>query len=184
MASAFYEAGKVRQVANTLLLGWGYNFYRRENQLRADDQMVCAKAAWLLGQAAGSVRDAEAQFRRTRIAPPSRANPFPDAGVIATAQALERLGASIVAMEARLHSLPAPAQDLMSLRFRQEADTLQKLVESDELMIGHSEMLRSIVDGRDAEWILENAGEIEAGLQAIQTTLRSREAVLLDRSSR
>jgi hypothetical protein len=180
VASAFYEAGKARQVANTLLLGWGYSFYRTENQLRADDQMVCAKAAWLLGQAAASVQAAEAQFRRVRIAPPSRANPFPDPQVMASAQSLERLGAQIVAVEARLHSLPAPAQDLMTLRFRQEADTLQKLVESDEILVGQSEMLRSVLDGRDAEWILENAGEIEAGLQAIQDTLRSRQAILMD----
>jgi len=179
MASAFYEAGKVRQVANTLLLGWGYNFYRTENQLRADDQMVCAKAAWLLGQAAASVQDAEARFRRVKIAPPSRANPFPDPDVMANAQSLERLGARIVAVEARLHSLPAPAQDLMTLRFRQEANTLQKLVESDEILVGQSEMFRSFLDGRDAEWILENAAEIEAGLQAIQDTLRSRESILI-----
>jgi hypothetical protein len=179
VASAFYEAGKVRQIANTLLLGWGYNFYRQENQLRADDQMVCAKAAWRLGQAAASVQDAEAQFRRLRIPAPTRANPFPDPEVVARAQALERLSAQILAVEARLHTLAAPAQDLMTLRFRQEGETLEKLVESDELLVGRSEMLRSILEGRDADWILENAAEIESGLRAIQDTLRSREAILM-----
>ncbi len=178
MASAFYDAGKVRQVANTLLLGWGYNFYRRENQLRADDQMVCAKAAWLVGQAAETVREAEGQFRRVRLSPPSRANPFPDPEAITRAQALERLGANIVAVEARLHGLPAPAQDLMTLRFRQEDDTLQKLVEADEVLVGQSAMFRSLLEGQDADWLLENGAEIEAGLHAIQETLRSRASML------
>ena len=70
MASAFYDAGAVRRVANTLFLGWGYNFYRKENQLRADDQLVRAKAAWLLGQAAASVHAAEADHRREAFPPP------------------------------------------------------------------------------------------------------------------
>ncbi len=183
MASAFYEAGKLRQVANTLLLGWGYNFYRHENQLRADDQLVCAKAAWLLGQAAGSVKDAEAGFRRVRIPSPTRAKPFPDPDAMAQAQTLERLGARLVALEARLHGLPAPAQDLMSLRFRQEAETLKALVETDELLVGQSETLRALVKGRDADWIVENLAEIDLGLQAIQDTLLSREAVLMARTA-
>ena len=179
MANAFYEAGAVRQVANTLLLGWGYNFYRQENQLRADDQMVCAKAAWLLGQAAASVREAEAQVRRLQIPPPSRAQPFPDPEAIASVQTLERLGSSIVALEARLHSVPAPAQDLMSLRYRQEADTLKQLVEADELLVGRADMLRANLDGQDGAWIIENAAEIEVGLHAIKDTLRSRALILL-----
>jgi len=49
--SGFYDAGALRQVATNLFCGWGYNFYRLENQLRADDQLVRSKAAGLLGTA-------------------------------------------------------------------------------------------------------------------------------------
>ena len=47
--SGFYDAGLLRQIATNLFYGWGYNFYRVENQLRADDQLVRTKAASLLG---------------------------------------------------------------------------------------------------------------------------------------
>jgi hypothetical protein len=183
VASAFYDAGKVRRIANTLFLGWGYNFYRRENQLRADDQLVCAKAAWLLGQAAASVQAAEADFRREAFPPPTRANPYPNPDAVAAAQTLERLGREIVALEGRLHGLPAPEQDLMSLRFRQEADTLARLIEADELLVGQSELLRASVEGRGAAAILDGAADLLEGLAAIQATLRGREAVLLGRTA-
>ena len=57
--SGFYDAGALRQVATNLFCGWGYNFYRLENQLRADDQLVRSNAAGLLGSAMASVSAAE-----------------------------------------------------------------------------------------------------------------------------
>jgi hypothetical protein len=66
----FYDAGALRQVATNLFYGWGYNFYRVENQLRADDQLVRAKAAWLLGVAMASVDAAEIEYRREFLPAP------------------------------------------------------------------------------------------------------------------
>jgi hypothetical protein len=183
LASAFYDAGKVRQIANTLFLGWGYNFYRLENQLRADDQLARAKAAWLLGQAAASIQAAEADLRRETLAPPTRANPYPDPAAVADVQALERLSKDVVALEGRLHALPAPEQDLMSLRFRQEADTLARLIETDEQLVGQAELLRSMVDGQAGAWIIANMADLREGLAAIQATLREREGVLEARTT-
>ena len=61
MASGdFYAADPLEQVAITLFYGWGYNFYRVENQLRADDLLVRAKAGVLLGDARAVVDSAEA----------------------------------------------------------------------------------------------------------------------------
>jgi hypothetical protein len=181
MSSAFYDAGAVRKVANTLFLGWGYSFYRVESQLRADDQLVRAKAAWLLGQAVASVQTAEADFRRAGIPAPTRANPFPDAGVLADVQALERLGRDLAALEGRLHALPAPEQDLMTLRFRQEAETLTRLIAADEQLVGSAELLRAMVAGRDGAWLLDHEAEAREGLSAIQAVLHEREAVWFGR---
>ena len=58
--SGFYDAGLLRQLATNLFYGWGYNFYRLENQLRADDQLVRTKAASLLGMAMTNAKDLEA----------------------------------------------------------------------------------------------------------------------------
>ncbi len=65
--AAFYDAGPLKQVAVNLFYGWGYNFYRLENQLRADDQLVRAKAGLLLAQAGSSLEAAEMAWRRERI---------------------------------------------------------------------------------------------------------------------
>ena len=176
----FYDAGVLKQIAVNLFYGWGYNFYRVENQLRADDQLVRSKAASLLGEAMHSVGDAEIAYRREFLPPPTRVKPFPDAGAVANAQRLERLGRDIGALEAVLQHQPVPANDRMTQRYRKEAPTLQKLMEFDERLVGQCELLRSTVSGRDGAWILSNGRQLESGLEAIRDTLRRREAVLLD----
>ena len=55
----FYAADTIEQIAINLFYGWGYNFYKVENQLRADDQMIRSKSLWLLGEAATAVSTAE-----------------------------------------------------------------------------------------------------------------------------
>jgi hypothetical protein len=178
----FYDAGALRQIATNLFYGWGYNFYKQENQLRADDQLVRAKAGWILSNAAASVDAAERDFRREFLPAPSRAKPFPDATAVASAQQLERLAKDIRAVANRLAELPVPENDRMTQRFREEAPTLQGLIALDEQLVGQCELLRSTVDKRDGAWIAETMKEIRGGLEAIDATLMKRQALLLSRS--
>ena len=178
----FYDAGPVRQIATNLFYGWGYNFYRAENQLRADDQLVRSKAAGLLGAAMASVTEAETEYRRESLPPPTRAKPFPDAAAVAGAQRLEKLARGIGAMEALIQQQPVPENDRMTQRFRQEAPTIQTLIHWDEQLVGQCELLRSKVERQDGNSILKNLAELEGGLDAIRATLQNREAVLLDRA--
>jgi len=60
----FYDQGSLQKVAINLFYGWGYNFYRLENQLRADDQLIRRKASELLGQANAILSQAESDYRR------------------------------------------------------------------------------------------------------------------------
>ena len=175
----FYDAGPIRQIATNLFYGWGYNFYRLENQLRADDQLVRAKAAWLLGRALSSVETAESDYRREFLPPPSRQHPFPDASAVASAQKIERLAASIRALEAAMQEQPVPENDRMTQRYRKEAPTLQALISQDELLVGRCEMLRSILEGQSASVILERISSIENGLTSIRENLQQRAAILL-----
>ena len=178
----FYDAGTIRQIATNLFYGWGYNFYRVENQLRADDQLVRSKAATLLGRAVTSVSDAETEYRREFLPPPSRHKPFADASAVAAAQRFERLVQGIGALEALIQQQPVPANDRMTERYRKEAPTLEKLIHYDEQLVGQCDLLRSLVTGKDAASILQVMPELETGLEAIRTTLRNREAVLLARA--
>lgn len=177
----FYDAGLVRQTATNLFHGWGYNFYKRENQLRADDQLVRAKATWLLGLSAKSVETAESEYRREMLPVPTRMKPFPDSTAVGNAQRLERLHRSFLSLEARLQSLPVPENDRMTQRFREEAATLQVLVATDELLIGQCDILRSMITGQPGSWLLENMSSIDLGLEAVNATLAQREEALLGR---
>jgi hypothetical protein len=178
----FYDAGALRKIATNLFYGWGYNFYRVENQLRADDQLIRSKAASLLGYAVASVAAAEAAYRREFLPAPTRAKPFPDAAAVEAAQRLERLARAIGALEAAIQHQPVPENDRMTQRYRQEAATLASLMEQDERLVGQCEMARSMVDGQGGAAVLKILPDLEAGLEAIHTTLRKREAILLDRA--
>ena len=178
MAGGFYDAGPLKEVAVNLFYGWGYNFYRQENQLRADDQLVRAKAAWLLGLAHAGLDVAEQAYRRETMPAPTREKPFPDPAAIEGARALERLGHSIGALVSRLHALPVPETDRMTQRYRQEADTLRALGGCDEQLIGQAELLRVSLQDRSGAWVLDNLAALDAGVAAIGETLRQRQALL------
>jgi len=173
----FYDAGALRKVATNLFYGWGYNFYRVENQLRAEHQLVRPKPAWLLGLAMASIDAAEIEYRREFLPAPSRAKPFPDAASVASAQHLERLARAIGALESTILHQPVPENDRMTQRYRQEAATLVTLIEFDHQLVGQCDLLRSMVDGKDGASILTRAAALESGLEAIQSTLHKREAV-------
>ena len=177
--SEFYDAGALRQIAVNLFHGWGYNFYRAENQLRADDQLVRSKAVWLLGVAMAAVDAAESVYRREYLPAPTRAKPFPDAAAVASAQKLERLARAIGALEATIEHQPVPENDRMTQRFRNEGATLLELLDCDEQLVGQCELFRSRVVDRTGLALLDGMAELEAGLLAIQVTLRNRGAILL-----
>jgi hypothetical protein len=182
VSSGFYDIDPLRQVAANLFYGWGYNFYRVENQWRADDQLVRAKAAWLLGVAMATVAAAESEYRREFLPPPSRKKPFPDADAVKSAQRLERLAKEIGALEATIQQQPVPENDRMTQRYREEAPTLKALIHWDEQLVGQCDLLRSLVDGSNGASLLEKSPDLGGGLEAIRATLRHREAVLLDRT--
>jgi hypothetical protein len=179
----FHDSGPLRQVATNLFDGSGYKFYRIKNQLCADDQLVRSKAAGLLGIAMASVTTAEIEYRREFLPPPTRAKPFPDAVAVAAAQRLERLAHGIGALEALIQQQPVPENDRMAQRLREEAPTLQTLIQYyDEQLVGQCDLLRAKVDRQDSASLLNNLPELEGGLEAIRATLKSRQAVLLDRA--
>jgi hypothetical protein len=105
--SLFYDLEEIDQVAVNLFYGWGYNFYRLENQLRADDILVRGKVGWLLGLARASIEEAESVYRRAFLPPPSREKPRPDANAVAEAQALELLSRAIGAIEGQIRAAGA-----------------------------------------------------------------------------
>lgn len=184
MASpGFDDAGILKQLATNLFYGCGYNFYRVENQLRADDQLVRTKAARLLGMAMASVCDAESEYRREFLPPPSRQHPFPAPGAVESARRLEQLAREIGALESLIQQQPVPENDRMTQRYRNEASTLRTLIQHDERLVGQCALLRLMVTGKGAAGILQDMRNLQSGLEAIRATLVHRETALLGRTS-
>ncbi|WP_428390749.1 hypothetical protein [Lichenicoccus sp.] len=180
----FYEAGRLSQIAINLFHGWGYNFYRLENQLRADDLLVRAKVCETLGAARHSVEAAEAAWRQEFLPAPSRTQPRPEAKALRGAQTLEAIGRELGVLEGQIRSLPAPESDRMTERFRTEAVTLRRLAEADEVMAGHAEFLRALLVTATATWMIEAAVDIHASIMAVRNALQDRSALLAGLSAR
>jgi len=175
---SFYDLGPLEKVAVNLFYGWGYNFYRQENQLRADDQLIRSKVGFLLGSARKSLETAERDYRRVNLPPPSREKPRHDPEAIAGAQTIERLAHALGALQGQISSQPVPENDRMTQRYRQEAATLERLIESDKKLVGQAETLRAAVEGKDGKWLVENEAEMKEGVTAIGETLRQRQLLL------
>jgi hypothetical protein len=175
--AAFYDTDRLEQIAINLFYGWGYNFYRLENQLRADDLLVRSQVSVLLGQARKSVEAEQSSYRRKFLPPPTRENPLPEPTALANARTLEELSAGIGQVEGAIRALPVPENDRMTQRYRQEAETLLRLRACDTQLVGQAETLREMLS-RDYHWMLENAATLRDGLRLMRQTLEARQLLL------
>lgn len=176
-AADFYDVDRLEQVAVNLFYGWGYNFYRLENQLRADDQLVRSHVSMLLANARKSVEVEQSRYRQTFLPPPTRENPLPDPTAVANARALEELSAGIGQVEGAIRALPVPENDRMTQRYRREAETLVRLRACDTQLVGQAETLREMLT-QDYHWMLENAAVPREGLALLRRTLEARQLLL------
>lgn len=173
----FYNADRMEQIAINLFYGWGYNFYRLENQLRADDLLVRSHVSMLLNEARRSVEAGQSHYRRTFLPLPTRENPLPDPTAVAHARTLEELSAGIGQIEAAIRALPAPENDRMTQRYRSEAETLLHLRTCDTQLVGQAETLREMLT-QDYHWMLENDALVRQGLDLMRRTLQERQTLL------
>lgn len=171
-------AGPVKQVISNLFYGWGFNFYRKENQLRADDLLIRGKVSELLGEARAHLASVEAAYRREHLPAPTRERPFPDRAAVAIAQFLERSQKAIEALETKIRTASAPEMDRIHQRHRNEKDTLERLVAADiavvEAALAYRDGILKLSDGT-------NAAEQAAGLLrdgALESAWRRREETL------
>jgi hypothetical protein len=178
MTTLWDDVDALEKIAVNLFYGWGYNFYRLENHLRADDLTVRAKVGWLLGQAREQVERAEGEWRRAKLPAPTREKPLPDPAAIDGARRLEAMSREIGALEGQIRAHPAPEADHMTNRYRREAETLQTLLQSDLMLAGRAETLRKLVEDADAETLLSREAEITAGAKSLSHNLRERQAIL------
>ena len=176
--SLFYDLDKVDQIAVNLFYGWGYNFYRLENQLRADDLLVRSKASYLLGLSRAVLEIQQRDYRRKHIPTPTRENPLPAPAALEAVETLKELSGEIGRIEGVIRAMPVPENDRMTQRYRQEAETLLRLREIDCHLVGQAETLRQMIDGKDYTFLLEHADDLRQGFAAMTATIQDRQMLL------
>jgi hypothetical protein len=136
-----------------LLNGYGYNWYRKDNQLRADDLLVRERAGHFILEAAKKLQEQEAAFARQHLPPPTRENPFPPDDKLATHALIRRTRQDLLALEARIRGLSAPPTDRIWQRHRTEVDVLENLGRRDVQLVGFSKEVDTEAGKLDvADW--------------------------------
>lgn len=164
-----------------LLLGYGFNYYRIENQLRADDLLVRQRAGTFLGQAAARLEEVAQKFQRTCMPTASREHPFPPADLMERLNTLRRVRQRVTEQGSLLQGMPTPTQDKIWQRLRNEQALLQSLLRADvallKLAAEVEEQSRLITP---EGWKSSDAGTmLDAALDRWEAAIRARQDLLL-----
>jgi hypothetical protein len=169
---------RLLEAGELLLNGWGYNWYRRENLMRADDILLRNHAEQLLGEAEAAMQSAAAAFRSIFLPPPSRENPLPDPQHLAQLRAFVSLLAELDAIRTAVRGAAMPPDDKIWRRHRDEHDTLAQLARCDALIAGASAALRTEAALTGPGQASEEGNRFRAQLAALQRVLTQRRALL------
>jgi hypothetical protein len=163
-----------------LLNGYGYNWYRRDNQMRADDLLIRSRASEHLAGAAARLRELAGRYRRKYLPPPTREHPDSDPQSLAAVQRFHSLEERILEIDTRIRGAAAPPNDKTWMRHRSELDTLRRLGECDVLVVGGAKELDSLVAALPTDAVIDAAAEqqIDHQLDQLTTALSQRGEIL------
>jgi hypothetical protein len=145
------EDSRLYRIGVMLLNGYGYNWYRLDNQMRADDLLVRSRASEHLESAAARLRDLEGRYRRKYLLPPTREHPDPDPQHLAAARQFRAVADRILEIDTRLRGAAVPPDDKIWLRQRSELETLQRLGKCDVVLVAGAKELVEVVAGLPAD---------------------------------
>jgi hypothetical protein len=161
------EDSRLYRIGVMLLNGYGYNWYRWDNQMRADDLLVRSRASEHLESAAARLRDLEGRYRRKYLPPPTREHPDPDPQHLAMAQHFRAVADRILEIDTWL-------------RQRGELETLQRLGKCDVVLVAGAKEVVETVAGVPADVCIDPAIEqqIDKHLGRLAETLTRRDEIL------
>ena len=174
------EDDPLYRIGVMLINGYGYNWYRLDNQMRADDLIVRSRVSEHLGFAVARLRELEARYRRKFLPPPTREHPDPDPVHIAAARQYRAIEDRIGEVDTRVRGAAVPANDRIWQRHRNELDTLAKLGDCDVLMLGGAKQLADFVATLPADAAIDPASEqqIDAAVAQLSGILMRRADIL------
>jgi hypothetical protein len=174
------EGDALYRAWHMLLNGYGYNWYRLDNQLRADDLLIRSQASAHLGKAGARLRDIETDYRKKHLPPPSREHPDADDQRLAEAKRLRAARDRILAMDTKLRGSAVPPNDKIWQRYRSEEATLKRLVECDVVLVGTAQDIDAIVAAMGGDGALDDATEkaLDNRLALLSAALSRRDTML------
>jgi hypothetical protein len=174
------EDDPLYRVGVMLLNGWGYNWYRLDNQIRADDQLIRSRASEHLSGVIAWLREREAGYRRAFLPPPTREHPDPDPQHLAAVHRFQAVEARISELETRVRGAALPPDDKVWRRHRDELDTLRRLGECDAVLVGGARELADVVSALPAEAALDTPAveRIDRCLMQLRAVLGRRGEIL------
>ena len=174
------ENSRLYRIGVMLLNGYGYNWYRWDNQMRADDLLVRSRASEHLESAAARLRDVEGRYRRKYLPPPTREHPDPDPQQIAAARHFRAVADRILEIDTRLRGAALPPDDKIWVRQRGELETLQRLGKCDVLLVGGAKELADLVAELPADVDIDRTIEqqIDEHLKELSGALTRRGEIL------
>jgi hypothetical protein len=157
ITNPIHQACPARRLLSNLFYGWGYNFYRREDDLQADDLLIRAKLSQLLCDSRTRLLSLHAAFVRKHLPPGARANP----SVVDMGTALEGAERQLQALELAVLSASTPEPGGTRRRDREQLGKLATLVALD------GEALLALVTLRDAIARFEDGAGAAAGIEGL-----------------
>jgi hypothetical protein len=174
------EDSPLYRIGVMLLNGYGYNWYRLDNQMRADDLLVRSRASEHLERAAARLHDLEGRYRRKYLPPPTREHLDPAPQHLAAARQFRAVADRILEVDTRLRGAAVPPDDKIWLRQRGELETLQRLGKCDVLLVADAKELASLVAELPADACIDPAIEqqIDQHLGRLAEALTWRDEIL------
>ncbi|MBO0778027.1 MAG: hypothetical protein J2P37_04285 [Ktedonobacteraceae bacterium] len=167
------------QQLQLLLTGYGYNFYNKTDQARADDLLVRERASYYLSQAVSLLAQLRSEYHTRFIPPLTRANPDPPQEAMAQIRAIEAAQQALASVESGIRGMSVPTQDRIWWRFRQEQVLVTQLLNFDLLLVRGSEQIYQYVSRITPEdWVSQSSG-LRQVTQQLAQTVKERERFLL-----
>lgn len=170
-------AGPAKRLLSNLFYGCGYNFYRFDSELLADDLLIRGKLSQLLRECRAHLSVLETAFRAQHRAANGGDYAFLSPAAVATAQALLSAQRDLDAMETAVRNTVVPELRRLDRR-RPVGGALEELVRLD------GDVVLALVTLRDAVARLENGPAAAARMDELlrasdfRTLWNRREALL------
>lgn len=121
----------IPQAMVLLFNGWGYNWYRAETNMRADDLLVRSQLSGMLLEAGQHIYSLVNEYRQRNVPAPTREQPYPPKEVTEHLNRLKVVSKPIVDAETALRTASVPESDRVWAKLRTEGGLLSALLEAD-----------------------------------------------------